>query len=79
MERLALAVFDIKPLQFSQEKKGRAGVGGGGWGVGGHAKKVACHFVEMLKNGQNISPFFLKQFQDLERSEINSLGEMRAV
>lgn len=30
MERLALAVFDIKPLQFSQEKKGRPGVGGDG-------------------------------------------------
>lgn len=71
MERLALVVFDIKPLQFSREKKKRARERGGG------AKKVACHFVETLKNGQNIS-FFLKQFQDLEKYEINSLWEMRA-
>jgi len=53
MKRLALAVFDIKPLQFSRENKGRARERGGGG-----AKKVACHFVEMLKHGQNISPLF---------------------
>ncbi len=50
MERLALVAFDIKPLQFSREKKKRAR-------EGRNAKKVACHFVETLKNGQNISLF----------------------
>lgn len=30
MERLALVVFDIKPLQFSREKKKRARERGGG-------------------------------------------------
>lgn len=45
MERLALAVFDIKPLQFSLEKKkGR--------------KKVVHHSVKMCEEGERISPLF---------------------
>lgn len=69
MERLALAVFDIKPLQFSQEKKGRARGG----------RKLHATLWRCWRMGKISPHFFLKQFQDLERSEINSLGELRAV
>lgn len=60
MERLALAAFDIKPLQFSlEEKKGR--------------KKVVHHSVKMYEEKKvSFLFFFLRQFQDLERKEINA-------
>lgn len=48
MERLALAAFDIKPLQFSlEEKKGR--------------KKVAHHSVKMYEEKKVSFLFFFSE------------------
>lgn len=71
MERLALAVFDIKPLQFSLEKKKRKG----GVEKKKKKKKESCApLCENVRRGGKVSlPFFLlRQFQDLERKEINA-------
>lgn len=55
-----MAAFDIKPLPFSlEEKKGR--------------KEVVHHSVKMYEEKKvSFLFFFLRQFQDLERKEINA-------
>lgn len=66
MERPALAAFDIKPLQFSLEeaKKG---------------EKKLCTTLKMWRKYLKPLLFFpplLRQFQDLERKEINAEAEV---
>lgn len=63
MERLALAAFDIKPLQFSLEERKKKKEG---------RKKVVHHSVKMCGEYLSLFFFFLRQFQDLERKEINA-------
>lgn len=67
MERPALAAFDIKPLQFSLEEAKKE-----------KKKEKLCTTLKMWRKYLK-PPLFsplLRQFQDLERKEINAEAEM---
>jgi len=73
MKRLALAVFDIKPLQFSRENKGRARERGGGVQRKLHATLCRCSSMDKISPlfffSQAISGFGKKWDKFLRRNE----------